>query len=84
MGRVGEVGLGYWGQIRSSTFGTDRHRCRAVVRLDHRISEEQGGIGHLRLQEITVFLRLQRVSSAPTSGHRVPVSRHGAPSCAPV
>ena len=54
----------------------------ADVRSDPRIPENRGGIGHLRLQEITVFPQLQRLSPAPTSGHRVPVSRHSARACA--
>ena len=76
------LGSGTFGAERSSTSGAGRHRCRAVVRPDHRIPENQGGIGHLRLKEITVVLRLQRLSPAPASGHQVPVSRHGARACA--
>ena len=72
---------GHTGQERSSTSGTGRHRRPADVRPDPRIPENQGGIGHLRLQEITVFPQLQRLSPAPTSGHRVPVSRHSARAC---
>ena len=72
----------HWGQGRSSTTGTGRHRRRADVRPDPRIPDKQGSIGRLPLQEITVLLQVPRLSPAPTSGHRVPVSRHGAPACA--
>ena len=82
--RVGEppARSRHWGQERSSTAGTGRHRCCAVLRPDHRFPEKQGGIGDLRPREIFVFHRLQRITAARTTGHRVPRSRHGASACA--
>ena len=72
------------GQEPSPASGARRHGSRADVRPGPRTPEKHGGMGHLRLQEITVFPQLQRVSPAPTSGHRVPVSRHSARACARV
>ena len=58
---------GHSWQGRSSTDGPGRHRCRAVLRPDHRTPAILGRDEHLWRREITVFLRQQRLLAAPTT-----------------